>query len=86
MLTDRTVAIISKYIIVSNHHIVYLKLTQYDVNYISVKLGKGTSLVVQWLRLRASTTGGTGLLPGQGTKIPHAAWYKIGRASCRERV
>ena len=28
---------------------------------------------VQWLRLRASTAGGTGLIPGQGTKIPHAA-------------
>ena len=32
----------------------------------------GTSLVVQWLRLRASTAGGTGLIPGWGTKIPHA--------------
>ena len=33
----------------------------------------GTSLAVQWLRLRASTAGGMGLIPGQGTKIPHAA-------------
>ena len=32
----------------------------------------GTSLVVQWLKLRASTAGGTGSIPGQGTKIPHA--------------
>ena len=32
--------------------------------------GVGTSLAVQWLRLRASTAGGTGLIPGQGTKIP----------------
>ena len=32
----------------------------------------GTSLVVQWLRLRASNAGGKGLIPGQGTKIPHA--------------
>ena len=31
-----------------------------------------TSLVVQWLRLHASTAGGTGSIPGQGTKIPHA--------------
>ena len=30
------------------------------------------SLVVQWLGLSASTTGGTGLIPDQGTKIPHA--------------
>ena len=34
----------------------------------------GTSLVVQWLRLHASTAGGTGLTPGRGTKIPHAMW------------
>ena len=34
----------------------------------------GTSLAVQGLRLPASTAGGTGLIPGQGTKIPHAAW------------
>ena len=32
----------------------------------------GTSLVVQWLRLCASAAGGKGLIPGQGTKIPHA--------------
>ena len=32
----------------------------------------GTSLVVQWLRLHASNAGGTGSIPGQGTKIPHA--------------
>ena len=32
-----------------------------------------TSLAVQWLRLRASTAGGVGTIPGQGTKIPHAA-------------
>ena len=32
----------------------------------------GTSLVVQWLGLRASTAGGTGSIPGQGTKIPQA--------------
>ena len=31
-----------------------------------------TSLVVQWLRLCASTTGGLGSIPGQGTKILHA--------------
>ena len=34
----------------------------------------GTSLVVQWLRLHASTAGGAGLTLSQGTKIPHAAW------------
>ena len=28
-----------------------------------------TSVLVQWLRLLASTAGDTGLIPGQGTKI-----------------
>ena len=32
-----------------------------------------TSLMVQWLRFHASTAGSTGLIPGGGTKIPHAA-------------
>ena len=30
----------------------------------------GTSLTVQWLRLQAINSGGTSLIPGQGTKIP----------------
>ena len=30
--------------------------------------------MVQCLRLRASIAGGTGSIPGQGTKIQHAAW------------
>ena len=34
--------------------------------------GKGTSLVVQLLRLHVSTAGDVGSIPGQGTKIPHA--------------
>ena len=29
--------------------------------------------MIQWLRLSASTVGGMGSIPGQGTKIPHAA-------------
>ena len=35
-------------------------------------LGLGTSLAAQWLRLHVSPTGGTGSIPGQGTKIPPA--------------
>ena len=31
---------------------------------------QGTPLVVQWLRLHASTAGGTGLIPGWRTKSP----------------
>ena len=40
------------------------------------KLKIGDFLTVQWLRLRASTAGGAGLIPGQGTKIPHAMQSK----------
>ena len=36
----------------------------------------GTSLVVQWLKTSPSNTGGAGLIPGQGAKIPHASWPK----------
>ena len=32
----------------------------------------GTSLVVQWLRLHASTAEGTGSIPGGRNKISHA--------------
>ena len=35
----------------------------------------GTSLAVQWIRLCATIAGGTGLIPGWGTKILHAARY-----------
>ena len=32
--------------------------------------------MVQWLRLHSCNAGGIGSIPGQGTKIPHAVWYK----------
>ena len=38
-----------------------------------IKRENRSSLVVQWLRLHASTVGGTSSIPGQRTKIPHAA-------------
>ena len=31
-------------------------------------------LAAPWLRLHASPAGGTGLIAGQGTRIPHATW------------
>ena len=31
-------------------------------------------MVVQWLRLHASSAEGSGSIPGQGTKIPQALW------------
>ena len=33
-----------------------------------------TLLVDQWLRFHAHSSGDTGSIPGQGTKIPHATW------------
>ena len=36
----------------------------------------GNSMVVQCLGLCVSTTGGLGSIPGQGSKIPHAAQQK----------
>ena len=46
---------------------------------VSSKFPKGTSLAVQWLRLCASTAGGTGSIPGQGTKILHPAKLQLYR-------
>ena len=36
------------------------------------KVRLGAFLVVQWLRLLASTADGMGLIPGLGSKISHA--------------
>lgn len=36
-----------------------------------------TSLEVQLFRMCTSNEGGSGLIPGQGIKIPHAEWPKI---------
>ena len=47
----------------------------------------GTSLVVQWLRLSASTAEGMGSIPGWGTKIPCAVGYgqkKKKKKNCME--
>lgn len=39
------------------------------------KVRLGAFLAVLWLRLLASTADGTGLIPGPGSKIPHAPWH-----------
>ena len=54
------------------------------VNYISTKQllqmeEKRTSLAVQWLRLWSSNRGGTGSIPGWGTKILHSEAKKLKR-------
>ena len=41
------------------------------------KCDHGTSLGIQWLRLRAPKAGGTGSIPGQVTKIPGAVWSNL---------
>ena len=45
----------------------------------------GTSLGVQRLRLLTSTAGGADSIPGQGSKMPHAAQSKKKRERERER-
>ena len=45
--------------------------------------GGGSSLVVQWLGLRAPTAGDMGSIPGWGTKIPQAEW--LGQIKKRKR-
>ena len=47
-----------------------------DEDLIGQRYMLGISLAVQWLRLCVSTAGGTGSIPCQGTKIPHAAQPK----------
>ena len=59
-----------------------LKPVQRDI-YIRIKL-PDTSLVVQWLRLCASTEDGTGSMLGQGTEIPHVAWH--GQKKTKKRI
>ena len=47
---------------------------------------RGTSLVIQWvIRAHASTAGGTGSIPGQGTKIPYATWQEKEREKEKSR-
>ena len=40
----------------------------YTKGFSNFRTGGGTSLVVQWLRLRAPNAGGLSLTPGQGTR------------------
>ena len=40
-----------------------------------MELSSQVSLVVQKLRLHTANAGGVGVIPGQGTKISHAAQH-----------
>ena len=54
-------------------HSVTNDLLKYLLKYFILR----TSLAVQWIRLQAPNTGGTGSIPGQANKIPHAMQPKI---------
>ena len=43
------------------------------------------SLAVQWLKLGTLTAGVLGWIPGQGTKIPQAAWHSQKKKSISEQ-
>ena len=49
--------------------------TKWSSKFSESSSGGWTSLTVQWLRLQASNTRGSGSIPGQGTRISHAAQY-----------
>ena len=53
--------------------------------YLAEVLGLRTSLLVQWLRLHASTAEDVDSIPGQGTKIPicHVVWPKKKKKNSR---
>ena len=50
----------------------------------SIDLLTGTSLVAQWLRLRAPNARGPGLIPGQGTRSHMHAAAKSSHAATKE--
>ena len=55
-------------------------------NLLGSRMGPGTSLVVQWLRLHASNAGGVGSVPGWGTEIPYAMGYGKKKAWSNEKL
>ena len=48
-------------------------------------LCRGTSPVVQWLRLCASNSRGVGLILSLGTEIPHASWHNQSKKCSQEK-
>ena len=50
------------------------------------RLREGLPCLAQWLRLHAPNAGGKCSIPGQGTKIPHAAWCGQKKKKERERL
>ena len=67
---------------------VFLKITFPYVSSLMVwnKRATGTPLVVQWFRLSTSTAGGSDLIFGQGTKIPHATQHGQKKKTQNDKV
>ena len=67
---------ISKRRLCENHSLVVKRMRDLEKIYLHVLIKEAdwTCLVVQWLRLCASTARGMGSVPGQGTKIPTCPW------------
>ena len=51
---------------------------------VDTKVNVGTSLVAQWLRLRAPNAGGPSSIPGQGTRSHMHATTKSSNATTKE--
>ena len=60
-----------------------MDLTMWESLVILTRTIVGTSLVVQWLRLRAPNARGPGSIPGQGTRS-HMPQLKIPRAATED--
>ena len=65
---------------VSCHHLLFTQEGKYRTKRcinINIRIEqRGTSLVVQWLRLQAANARRASSIPGWGTKIPQATWAK----------
>ena len=59
-----------------------LNAVEMKIKIISIR--PGTSLGIQKLRVHISIVGGMGLIPGQGTKIPHAMQHSQNECSWPE--
>ena len=64
-----------KLILCSRLQLVEQSDTEWEIKTMYKMCEEGTSLVVQWIRLQASNSGGMGSIPGQGTKILHAVFH-----------
>ena len=57
--------------------IIFHNKKRWDDKKVLQRASKGSSQTIHWLRLSTSNAMNKGLIPGWGTKIPHALWPKI---------